>query len=127
MGEKRIEEGLASADPQWGGFNLKRMMQPSLRSGFFILFRQLARVLRPRTRRRPKMKNPAVAGLHHPFQVAERAGFEPAIPFWSIHTFQACSFNHSDTSPVFTSSRWKGRKDSQIFSRDTWAFQVSTR
>src|SRR5690606_2876597 len=30
---------------------------------------------------------------------AERAGFEPAIPFRGIHTFQACSFNHSDTSP----------------------------
>ena len=29
---------------------------------------------------------------------AERKGFEPSIPFWSIHTFQACSFNHSDTS-----------------------------
>ena len=29
----------------------------------------------------------------------ERAGFEPAIPFGGIHTFQACSFNHSDTSP----------------------------
>ena len=30
---------------------------------------------------------------------AERAGFEPAIRFRRIHTFQACSFNHSDTSP----------------------------
>ncbi len=31
---------------------------------------------------------------------AEREGFEPSIPFWSIHTFQACSFDHSDTSPL---------------------------
>ena len=30
---------------------------------------------------------------------AERAGFEPAVPFWSTHTFQACSLNHSDISP----------------------------
>ena len=29
--------------------------------------------------------------------MAERMGFEPTIPF-GIHTFQACSFNHSDTS-----------------------------
>ena len=33
---------------------------------------------------------------HYP---AERAGFEPAVPFWSTHTFQACSLNHSDISP----------------------------
>ena len=31
--------------------------------------------------------------------LAEREGFEPSIHFWRIHTFQACSFNHSDTSP----------------------------
>ena len=30
---------------------------------------------------------------------AEKEGFEPSIPFWGIHTFQACSFDHSDTSP----------------------------
>ena len=33
-------------------------------------------------------------------ELAETARFELAIPFWGIHTFQACSFNHSDTSPV---------------------------
>ena len=33
--------------------------------------------------------------------VAERKGFEPLIPFWSIHTFQACSFDHSDISPFY--------------------------
>ena len=30
--------------------------------------------------------------------MAEREGFEPSIRC-RIHTFQACSFNHSDTSP----------------------------
>ncbi len=30
---------------------------------------------------------------------AERQGFEPWIPFWSIHTFQACAFDHSAISP----------------------------
>ena len=32
--------------------------------------------------------------------LAETEGFEPSIPFGGIHTFQACSFNHSDKSPV---------------------------
>ena len=31
--------------------------------------------------------------------MAEREGFEPSIRCSRIHTFQACSFNHSDTSP----------------------------
>jgi site-specific DNA recombinase len=31
---------------------------------------------------------------------AESEGFEPSIPFRGIHTFQACSFNHSDNSPL---------------------------
>ena len=30
---------------------------------------------------------------------AETEGFEPSIPFRGIHTFQACSLNHSDNSP----------------------------
>ena len=33
------------------------------------------------------------------FMVAERAGFEPAIRYSRIHTFQACAFSHSATSP----------------------------
>ena len=33
--------------------------------------------------------------------VAVREGFEPSIRY-RIHTFQACSFGHSDTSPQFT-------------------------
>ncbi len=28
-------------------------------------------------------------------------GFEPMMPFWSIHTFQACAFDHSATSPYY--------------------------
>jgi hypothetical protein len=32
--------------------------------------------------------------------LAESEGFEPSIPFRGIHTFQACSFNHSDKSPL---------------------------
>ena len=32
-------------------------------------------------------------------RMAEGAGFEPAIRFWRIHTFQACAFNHSATPP----------------------------
>ncbi len=31
--------------------------------------------------------------------LAEREGFEPSIRGYRIHTFQACSFSHSDTSP----------------------------
>ena len=32
-------------------------------------------------------------------EVAEREGFEPSMQETHIHAFQACSFNHSDTSP----------------------------
>ena len=32
------------------------------------------------------------------YREAERKGFEPLIHFWRIYTFQAYSFNHSDTS-----------------------------
>ena|GEM_PF-1527084 len=31
--------------------------------------------------------------------VAEREGFEPSVRDDRTHTFQACSFDHSDTSP----------------------------
>ena len=40
---------------------------------------------------------------------AERVGFEPTIPFWGIHTFQACSFDHSDISPLLG----KGHKNTK--------------
>ena len=33
--------------------------------------------------------------------LAEREGFEPSIRYKRIHTFQACAFDHSATSPNF--------------------------
>ena len=42
---------------------------------------------------------------------AETEGFEPSIPFRGIHTFQACSFNHSDKSP------FKGGKNTITYVR----------
>ncbi|CRH34193.1 hypothetical protein BN1183_BA_00720 [Pantoea ananatis] len=36
--------------------------------------------------------------------VAVRGGFEPPIRC-RIHTFQACSFSHSDTSPQIVADR----------------------
>ena len=41
--------------------------------------------------------------------IAERRGFEPRIPFWGIHAFQACLFNHSSTSP------FRGAKVEEVF------------
>ena len=35
-------------------------------------------------------------------ELAEREGFEPSTPFWSVHAFQACAFNHSAISPPET-------------------------
>lgn len=32
--------------------------------------------------------------------MAVREGFEPSKPY-DLHTFQACSFGHSDTSPYY--------------------------
>ena len=40
---------------------------------------------------------PEKSGIYR--EMAEREGFEPSIRGYRIHTFQACSFNHSDTSP----------------------------
>jgi len=34
--------------------------------------------------------------------MAEREGFEPSVRLWRTHTFQACAFDHSATSPFFT-------------------------
>ena len=31
--------------------------------------------------------------------MAERKGFEPLRPFWSLHAFQACAFDRSAISP----------------------------
>ena len=42
------------------------------------------------------------------FELAEREGFEPSIGYSPIHTFQACSLNHSDISPEISrvNCRW---------------------
>jgi hypothetical protein len=56
---------------------------------------------------RPKMKNPNCVGICTILKnLAESQGFEPWIPFWSIHTFQACSFDHSDNSPENIKTEW---------------------
>ena len=50
--------------------------------------------------------------------IAERAGFEPAKRFWRLHTFQACLFNHSSTSPLrfsFGATPKRPRKDRNIY------------
>ena len=45
--------------------------------------------------------------------MAVREGFEPSKPF-DLHTFQACSLNHSDTSPripaIYTSACFNTRQ-----------------
>ena len=45
---------------------------------------------------------PQKKGPYGPFRylnLAEREGFEPSIRFCRIHTFQACAFDRSATSP----------------------------
>ena len=32
-------------------------------------------------------------------RMAERGGFEPPRPFWGLHDFESCAFDHSATSP----------------------------
>ena len=49
--------------------------------------------------------------------VAERGGFEPPIPFWSIHAFQACALNHSAISPTNPPTVKKPLKVRNIFPR----------
>ncbi len=43
----------------------------------------------------PNINNTLTTNIY----IAEKAGFEPTIPFWGIRTFQARSLNHSDISP----------------------------
>ncbi len=38
-------------------------------------------------------------------RMAEREGFEPSVPFWGTHAFQAGAIGHSATSPKPTSTR----------------------
>ena len=44
-----------------------------------------------------------VMGIEYQYVIkfAERKGFEPPVPFWSTHAFQACLLNHSSISPSF--------------------------
>jgi hypothetical protein len=42
------------------------------------------------------------------FDLAEREGFEPSVPF-STHAFQACSIDHSDISPYNTKKQNGGQ------------------
>ena len=51
-------------------------------------------------------------------KLAEREGFEPSIPFWSMHAFQACAFNHSAISPPGT-KLWPCVPSDAIFFRRT--------
>ena len=61
--------------------------------------------------RRGLLQPGAPAGaVAHFFQLAERAGFEPAIRGYRIHAFQACSLDRSDTSP-FINKLSKGARD----------------
>ncbi len=51
--------------------------------------------------------------------MAERAGFEPAVRYERTHTFQACSFSRSDTSPggkteCCRQARGRGRQGGKI-------------
>ncbi len=47
---------------------------------------------------------------------AERKGFEPLVPFWSTHAFQACAFDHSATSPERLPLRvWSSGGENTIF------------
>ena len=62
-------------------------------------------------------RNNGAAGTKKPasenrrFRVmAEKEGFEPSIRCYRIHTFQACSFSHSDTSPE-NSDEWRVTSD----------------
>ncbi len=57
----------------------------------------------PPQRRICKKKSPEVS-LDSSLNVAVRGGFEPPIRC-RIHTFQACSFSHSDTSPQIVADR----------------------
>ncbi len=47
-------------------------------------------------------------------KIAERMGFEPMKPFWSLHTFQACAFDHSAISPI-SHPKFRGEKYKKIF------------
>ena len=47
---------------------------------------------------------------------AEKAGFEPTMPFWGILTFQASTFSHSVISPIIKSRKYHTPRKLQTFS-----------
>ena len=47
--------------------------------------------------------------------MAEREGFEPSVRFWRTHTFQACSFDRSDTSPEMQCPASAGRARESLY------------
>ena len=49
------------------------------------------------------------------FYFAERRGFEPRKPFWSLHAFQACLFNHSSISPSRIKALFHNRLQNYCF------------
>ena len=57
--------------------------------------------------------------LDSSLNLAVRGGFEPPIRC-RIHTFQACSFSHSDTSPNFSRHPAGGQRGATIGSRGNW-------
>ena len=60
--------------------------------------------------------------------LAERRGFEPRIPFRSIHAFQACLFNHSSISPIIrlasskTTAKYEKIPICNLFSAQIYSF-----
>ena len=58
------------------------------------------------------------------FHTAEKAGFEPAIPFRGIHAFQACLFNHSSISPFISDFQIASLSEQRL--SDRFAFRTKT-
>ncbi len=58
------------------------------------------------------------------FDLAEREGFEPSVPF-STHAFQACSIDHSDISPYNTKKQNGGANISQHLTYSIFLLQMT--
>ena len=56
------------------------------------------------------------------FHTAEKAGFEPAIPFRGIHAFQACLFNHSSISPFISDFQIASLSEQRLL--DRYGFRI---
>ena len=61
-----------------------------------------------------KKKHRSCAAMPFP-QFAEKPGFEPGIPFWGIHAFQACLLSHSSISPEWDCKCKHFLRERQIF------------